>query len=171
MTRDITVIHFRVYFDNYFTSVQLMVDLLADKIYVCRTVRINRRGFPDDLKGRLLLQRGQSLTRQRGSFTASVWQDKKPVAFLSTLSDPRAQVPVTRQHGRQEHRMTQPNAANEYNKYMNGVDRHDQLRMKYSLGRYSKKAWKYMYSFLVNCAIVNAFIVLSVIVTFCSSPS
>lgn len=35
LTRDITVIHFRVYSDNYFTSVQLMVDLLADKIYVC----------------------------------------------------------------------------------------------------------------------------------------
>lgn len=66
-----------------------MVDLLADKIYVCRTVRINRRGFPDDLKGRLRLQRGQSRTRERGSFTASVWQDKKPVAFPSTLSDPR----------------------------------------------------------------------------------
>lgn len=138
-----------------------MEDLLADKIYACGTVRMNRRGFPDDLKGRLRLQRGQSLTRQKGSLTASVWQDKKPVAFLSTLSDPRAQVPVTRQHERQELRMTQPHAANEYNKYMNGVDRHDQLRMKYSLGRDSKKAWKYMYFFLVNCAIVNAFILFS----------
>lgn len=161
LTRDLTGKYFRVFFDNYFTSVQLMQDLLADRIYACGTVRMNRRGFPDDLKGRLHLQRGQSMTRQKGNLTASVWQDKKPVAFLSTLSDPRAEVPVTRQHGRQELRMTQPHSANEYNKYMNGVDRHDQLRMKYSLGRDSKKAWKNMYFFLVNCAIVNAFILFS----------
>lgn len=60
LTRDITGNYFRVYFDNYFTSVQLMVDLLADKIYACGTVGMNRRGFPGDLKGRLRLQRGQS---------------------------------------------------------------------------------------------------------------
>lgn len=161
LTRDITGSYFRVYFDNYFSSVQLMLDLLADKIYACGTVRINRRGFPDDLKGRLKLQRGQSLTRQRENLTASVWQDKKPVAFLSTLSDPRAQVPVTRKHGSQELKMTQPHAAKEYNKYMNGVDLHNQLRMKYSVGRNSKKAWKCMFFFLVNCGIVNAFILFS----------
>lgn len=69
--------------------------------------------------GRLCLQRGQSLTRQKGNLMASVWQDKKPGAFLSTLSDPQAEVSVTRQHGRQELRMTQPHLANEYNKYMN----------------------------------------------------
>lgn len=88
LTRDLTGKYFRVFFYNYFTSVQLMQDLLADRIYACGTVRMNRRGFPDDLKGRLRLQRGQSMTRQKGNLTASVWQDKKPVAFLSTLSDP-----------------------------------------------------------------------------------
>lgn len=122
-------------------------------------MRINRRGFPDDLKGKLRLQRGESRTRQKGNLTASVWQDKKPVAFLSTLSDPRLQVPVTRQHGRNVLNLTQPHAANEYNKYMNGVDRHDQLRMKYSVGRDSKKAWKYIFHFILNCAMVNAFII------------
>ncbi|XP_062606783.1 piggyBac transposable element-derived protein 4-like [Saccostrea cucullata] len=158
LSRDITGKNHHLYFDNYFTSVKLMEDLLEENIYACGTVRMNRRGFPDDLKGRLRLQRGQSQTRQKGNLTASVWQDKKPVAFLSTLSDPRRQVPVTRQHGRQELQMTQPHAANEYNKYMNGVDRHDQLRLKYPLGRDSKKAWKYIFYFLMNCAVVNSFI-------------
>ena len=40
---------------------------------------------------------------------------------------------------------------------MNGVDRHNQLRLKYPLERDSKKAGKYIYFFLVNCAIANAF--------------
>lgn len=83
------------------------------------------------------------------------------MAFLSTLSDPRLQVPVTRQHGRNVLNLTQPHAANEYNKYMNGVDRHGQLRMKYSVGRDSKKAWKYIFHFILNCAMVNAFIIFS----------
>ena len=113
MTRDITGKYFRVYFNNYFTSVQLMIHLLADDIYSCETVRMNRRGFPDDLKGRLRLQRGQSVTRQKGNLTPSVWQDKMPVVFLM-MSDPRAQVPVTRQHRCQELRLTQPHSANEY---------------------------------------------------------
>ncbi|XP_056001537.1 piggyBac transposable element-derived protein 4-like [Ostrea edulis] len=151
-------IKYHVYFDNYFTSVKLMEDLLAQKIYPCGTVRTNRRGFPNDLKGRLRMQRGESKIRQKGNLTASVWQDKKPVAFLSTLSYPRLQVPMTRQNGRQVLQLTQPHAANEYNKYMNGVDRHDQLTMKYPLERDSKKAWKYIFHFMMNCAIVNAFI-------------
>ena len=41
---------------------------------------------------------------------------------------------------------------------MTGVDRHDQLRLKYSVGRFSKKYWKYIFWFLVNCSIVNAHI-------------
>ena len=104
--------YFCVYFNNYFTSVQLMIHLLTDDIYSCGTVQMNRRGFPDDLKGRLRLQRGQSVTRQKGNLTPFC-VDKMPVAFLM-MSDPHAQVPVTRQHGRQELRPTQLHSANEY---------------------------------------------------------
>jgi hypothetical protein len=161
LSRDLVGKNFHLYFDNYFTSVKLLEDLLSDKIYACGTVRVNRRGFPTDLKGRLRLQRGQSKVRQRGNLTAFVWQDKKSVAFLSTMCDPRTEVPVTRRHGRQILQLTQPLGANEYNKYMNGVDRHDQLRLKYPLGRDSKKAWKYIFFFLMNCAVVNAFILFS----------
>ena len=41
---------------------------------------------------------------------------------------------------------------------MAGVDRHDQLRMQYNIGRFAKKAWKYLMWFFVNASIVNAFI-------------
>lgn len=68
----------------------------------------------------------QSLTRRKGK-TASVWQDKKPVAFLNMLNDPRVQIPMTRQHGRQQLQMTQPHTASVYNKFMNGADLRDQL--------------------------------------------
>jgi hypothetical protein len=83
---------------------------------------MNRRGFPDDLK-RLKMRRGESRIRQKGNLIATVWQDKKQVAFLSTLSsNPNEQVPVTRRLGRNELNLRQPYCAKEYNKFMNGVD-------------------------------------------------
>ena len=39
-----------VYFDNFFTSEQLLVDLERDGIYACGTARKDRRGFPPALK-------------------------------------------------------------------------------------------------------------------------
>ena len=39
-----------VYFDNYFTSVDLMETLLSKKTYACGTVRLNRCGLPADIK-------------------------------------------------------------------------------------------------------------------------
>lgn len=46
-----------------------------------------------------------------------------------------------------------------YNRYMNGVDRHDQLQTQYMVGRFSNKAWKYLLWFFVNAGIVNAWII------------
>ena len=45
-----------------------------------------------------------------------------------------------------------------YNKNMNAVDRNDQLRAKYNVGRFSVKAWKYLLLFFVNSCIINAYI-------------
>lgn len=48
-----------LFFDNYFTGVELCVDLLARKTYSCGTVQMNRRGFPEDLK-RIKMRRDES---------------------------------------------------------------------------------------------------------------
>lgn len=69
---------------------------------------------------------------------------------------------MTRRQGRNNLHLTQPHAAYVYQK-MNGVDRHHQLRLTYAIGRDSKKAWKYIFYFLVNCATVNAFIIYNMI--------
>ena len=47
-----------LYFDNYFTSVPLMEDLLDDKVYACGTFRCDCKYIPDDLK---LLRKGKEL--------------------------------------------------------------------------------------------------------------
>ena len=41
--------HHHAYFDNFFTSMKLLLDLVKLVIYGCETLRSNRVGFPSDL--------------------------------------------------------------------------------------------------------------------------
>ena len=40
-----------MYCDNFFSSPKLFDELLQRKLYACGTIRQNRKGFPEDLKG------------------------------------------------------------------------------------------------------------------------
>ena len=46
-----------VFFDNFFTSERLLADLEKDRIYACGTARVNRVGFPPELKKAKLQER------------------------------------------------------------------------------------------------------------------
>ena len=50
LTSDFKGKYHHVYFDNFFTSLQLLEDLEKDQIYSCGTARKDRKGFPDQLK-------------------------------------------------------------------------------------------------------------------------
>ena len=39
-----------VFFDNFFTSEELLQDLVEDGIFACGTARKDRKGFPEELK-------------------------------------------------------------------------------------------------------------------------
>ena len=99
LTRPYINTHRHVYFDNFFTSVELLLDLLKNGLYACGTTRINRKGFPEALKifvKKGLEERGANRTYQHGNLTATVWQDNKPVPVLATNSDPTLSTKVCR---------------------------------------------------------------------------
>ena len=54
--------------------------------------------------------------------------------------------------------VNQPQNIQLYNRYMNGVDCHDQMSMKYDVGCFSVKVWKYILWYFVITSIVNAYI-------------
>ena len=54
--------------------------------------------------------------------------------------------------------VNQPQSIQLYNRHMNGVDCHDQIHMKYDVGHFSVKAWKYILWYLVSTSLVNAHI-------------
>ena len=95
---------YHLFFDNFFTSVSLLIDLSKRGLYTSGTLRRDRLGFPKDLSEKAkkcFKTRGDSETRQYNNITVSVWQDNKPVVVAATNSDPTTSSLVTRKqkHG------------------------------------------------------------------------
>ena len=161
LTNEIRHLHRHVYFGNFFTSIALVEKLLEQGLYACGTVRPNRQGFPLELrKPRNVKNRGDFAVLQKGSspLTASVWRDKKLVYHHSTMSRPNDIPQATRCVGANVINLQQPHSVSAYNRFMGGMDLHDQFHVKYDVGRNSKKWWKYLFWFFVNCSLVNAYI-------------
>nr|XP_032824659.1 uncharacterized protein LOC116950743 [Petromyzon marinus] len=143
-----------LYFDRYFSSPALLEDLRSRcGTYACGTVSLSRRGLPPPARevASLLRHRGDFAFFQKGGLVLSVWRDKRVVATLSTNQDPRMVRPV-------DEGPIKPAPVVHYNRFMGGVDRSDQYRSYYAVGRASKKWWRYIVWFLLNLSIVNAWL-------------
>ncbi len=102
LTDDLHDTYRHVYFDNFFSGVDLLLDLFRDGLYSCGTLRTNRKGFPEALRVNAkkgFKERGDSKTYQKGNLTVSVWQDNRPVVVIATNSDPTTADTVTRKKG------------------------------------------------------------------------
>jgi len=155
-------IHFtytHVAFDNYFSSVDLLTDLLQKNLFATCTVRSNRRGLPEIASQSTNLTKGQSewMTKSRVAYIK--WMDTKCVHVLSTAFDPNATLDVSRkQKDGTRLTVTCPKPVYEYTKRMGGVDRFDQRRSMYSVSRRSRKWWMRLLYFVIDAAVVNAYI-------------
>ena len=139
------------------------MDLLRAGLYTCGTMRSNRKGFPVDFKPftkkSRIGERGASKCRQSGNLTVTLWQDTKLVTMVSTLSDPTADETILRKlKDGSTITIMCPLAIRLYNIFMGGVDYNDQLRKYYQFRLKSKKFYKYIFWFLVELSITNAFI-------------
>ena len=144
--------NYHVYFDNFFTSLPLMEELLLNNTYACGTLRLNRRGLPASVKNVKLRQKGDMKKRQKGNMLITIWKDKRQVALLSTNQQPTDNLHRPR-HGAP---VLKPDAISSYNQHMGGVDLADQHRAYYSVGREHKKWWKYVLNYCVDIALINA---------------
>ena len=89
---------------------------------------------------------------------ATVWQDNRIVRVVSFNSNLRDVVHTDRRLGCYVSQVKKPQNIQLFNRYMNGVDHNDQMCMKYDVGHFSIKAWKYLLRYFVNTSIVNAYI-------------
>ena len=172
LTESIKAVNHHVYLDNYFSTPSLFSTLLERGIYACGTVNPTRREFPEELKGKITMQQGEFTFRQSGSLVATVWKDKKLVTTLSTVCTADKSQPVQRRErdGTQK-AVDCPMSVVTYNKYMAGVDKGDQLRSNYRVRLKSRKYYKYIFWFLFDVAITNAYILSNYTATTTTKPS
>ena len=151
--------------DNYYTSPVVAAELMKHDVYIRGTVRANRKGFPQGV----MFTKAEAKDRGRGTIknmmdfknqiVAYGWVDGNPVHFL-TSADGTGTSSVTRRVGRESVRVRAPACIKKYNKGMQAVDRHDQLRALFSLcHRHGfKKYYVKLALGLIDIACVNAWL-------------
>lgn len=164
-----------VYFDNFYTSVGLMVYLRSRGIFALGTVRANRLPkcklpTDSDLKDE---ERGYSVeygaTVQGVKISAVVWKDNKVVRLASTyvgirpfetVNDNEQRAKAAR-YDRKEKAYVEidcPQIIREYNAHMGGVDLMDGLVGRYKVRTKSKDIMRRLFYHLLDMAVVNAYI-------------
>ncbi|XP_064598403.1 piggyBac transposable element-derived protein 4-like [Liolophura sinensis] len=147
---------YNLYTDNYYTSPRLFQDLHASATNAVVTVRMNRKEMPIAIKN-AKLKKGEAIFRQRDSIVALKWKDKRDVAMLSTKHWPTFTITEKRERSTGD-LIVIPTCILEYNKYMGGLDRADQLSKYYTITRKCIKWWKKLAMHIINMVVTNAYL-------------
>lgn len=131
-----------MYFDNFFTNVELLEELKQKEIHAVGTINISRRYLPI-FKQDKHMKRGDFQWYTSDSGLAAIkWKDKRSVHILSNYHDPEICNEVKRKE--KDGKIIQiqcPKAVIDYNANMNYVDIFDQLLSNYKINRRSRKWW------------------------------
>lgn len=151
----------QIFIDNFFNSPLLQVRMLQKKIYLCGTVRVDRKFMPKNLKTDKELKRGDWDAMTANGITCVKWMDNRSVTLLSNFL-PCKKDEVThvlrRQAGSAEKlRVSCPTIVTTYNKFMGGVDLMDQKKVSYETDRKSKiKYYLRIFFDLLDIAVNNS---------------
>lgn len=148
----------KLFFDNYFTTVELMHSLKQRNIYSVGTINPNRKHVPS-FKSDKELRRGDfDWYTSNKNILALKWKDKRAVHLLSTYHNPEDCTEVNRRNKDGSVITIQcPMALREYNSNMNGVDKFDQLLSNYKINRQSNKWWHRIFFYFLDASVVNAY--------------
>ena len=121
---------YRLFIDNFFTSVQLVYDLLQKATYVCGTLRSNRVNLPTQLTEKV--GAGEAKFWNCDNLVVTHWKDKRDVFAMSSMHG-NDSVEITNKRG--DKKTTKPKMISDYNQNMGGVDLCDQLVSYYSVSK------------------------------------
>ena len=155
----------RMFFDNFYTSPQLVYRLMKKrKIYSCGTVKKHRRGLPKDMKPEKDLKKGEMDGRYYDGMSVVKWLDTKPVMMISTIDNgnPTNTVNVKRRKKGEDGKVDVkvPSMVQRYNKCMRSTDLLDQKTTVYAFDRkspgkyYCRPFWNY-----IDMGLANSFII------------
>lgn len=144
-----------VFMDRFFNSLPLTERLLARNTQVVGTVNTNRRGLPQPIKTQKL-KRGEVISFRKGRIMCLKWKDKREVTMISTVHS-NSSVSIQRYGDVQP--VLKPVCIRDYNEYMGGVDKSDQLMSYYPFLRKSLKWYKKLFFRLFYLLLTNAHII------------
>ena len=128
-----------MFFDNLFTSPNIMPKLFEDGIYATGSVRSNRKHMPTS-KADKQMKTGQHDWLTCDTISATKWMDNRSVILLSNYHNPSVVQETNRRAkgSKEKVKVSCPAVIHEYNTYMGGVDRCDQTKVSYEVDRRSK---------------------------------
>lgn len=143
-----------VFMDNFYNDVELSQKLLDLRTHTNGTLRKNRKTNPRSLVTKKL-KKGEHYWLRKKQVYVSVWQDKRPVHVITTRNHP-TMTEVANRFGKLS---TKPVEVGEYNKYMGGIDRKDQMVAYYSSPQKTIRWYKKVFFHLLDICVWNAFYV------------
>lgn len=162
---EIRALPLRIYIDNYFTGLPLLVEM-RERGYACTgTIRDNR--IP---KSCTIEDKNKMKKKERGAFdvvydaknkiAVTRWKDNAVVTVASTISADKPLLKATRWSAKEKKRVSvpQPNVINLYNRGMGGTDRADQSIGAYRINVRRKKWWWSILTWMLDASVVNAWI-------------
>ena len=147
--------HRRVWFDNWFNSTELLLELLSRSTLACGTCRSNRSGLPRSVTSKnVRLKRFETVYRRKGNLLCLKWMDKRPVTMLSSFHHAVEVVSKVRYNGEV---VVKPLMIHQYNLNMNSVDQSDHLLSSYVALR-GNKWYRKLFLHLFNLFVCNSYI-------------
>jgi hypothetical protein len=129
-----------LYFDNFFTSIELLEKLKLQNIIATGTIRPDRAGIPSNFAVKEKMERGNCKSIIVSNTIIFKWMDTKHAFLASNNCEDNKVVPVSRQlKSGQFITINCPKAINDYNKFMRGVDRFNQRISYYTFDHRSRR--------------------------------
>lgn len=159
----IKTLPFNFYFDNLFTSLNLLQYLRSNGYGSTVTVRENRlpKNCPLSSKRDLSKkQRGyhESILNQTDGVIVTKWVDNSVVCVASTVhgTNPVANVKRYSQKEKKHILVTRPALLEQYSKFMGGTDRMDQNINQYRINIRNRKWYWPLFTWIIDASINNA---------------
>ena len=162
-----------LYTDRFYTSVELADELTKMGFSITGTIQKNRKFLPTKIKKLSKMSKGSVITFRKKEKMLLAWMDERIVFMLSTkysnnMVDIQTRLVVLLMfvyvvitfYSRGKSRVVKkPEVVAEYNQFMLGVDKIDQMMSYYSFVRKSIKWWRKVFFWLLDMSVVNSFII------------
>lgn len=156
--------NYKIYADNYFTSVPLIEKLLDHGIHyvgTARQVRLPNCNLEDD---KSLKKKGRGTFDYRvevkHNISAVKWYDNRAVTLVSSFAgtEPVQKIQRWDKANKTYIEVERPYIVGTYNKYMGGVDLLDSFTAKYKFPLKSRRWYMYIFWHTITLAVVNAWL-------------